>query len=134
MKNKLNAAAAGNQGEKIRSDCFIQVELTISKGINIELNSKVKTLWGKSIIGLVLDIFKYFEISDANVLIEDYGALPYVISARAEAAIKKIIETDKEYLVEFIKENNYKTSRERNRISRLYLPGNTPGLMINAGI
>ena len=30
--------------------------------------------------------------------------------------------------------NLYQTTRERNRFSRLYLPGNTPSLMINAGI
>ena len=31
-------------------------------------------------------------------------------------------------------ENKYETTRDRNRFSRLYLPGNTPSLMINAGI
>ena len=31
-------------------------------------------------------------------------------------------------------ENSYSTSRDRFRFTRLYLPGNTPGLMINAGL
>ncbi|OFY17575.1 MAG: citrate lyase ACP [Bacteroidetes bacterium GWF2_33_38] len=33
-----------------------------------------------------------------------------------------------------INENNYKSSKESFRFSRLYLPGNTPSMMINAGI
>ena len=51
-----------------------------------------------------------------------------------EAAVKQLIDTDLEYLPEFLTENNYSTTRDRFRFSRLYLPGNTPGLMINAGL
>jgi citrate lyase subunit beta/citryl-CoA lyase len=51
-----------------------------------------------------------------------------------EAAIKQLIETDKEYLPEMIPENNHSTTRDRFRFSRLYLPGNNPGLFINAGL
>jgi len=64
----------------------------------------------------------------------------FVIAARIEAAIKQLgiinyeLGIEKIFLTEFIKENNYSTARDRNRISRLYLPGNTPPLMINAGI
>jgi len=35
---------------------------------------------------------------------------------------------------EIIEENKYSSTRERFRFSRLYLPGNTPSLMLNAGI
>ena len=51
-----------------------------------------------------------------------------------ESAIKQLINTDLEYLPEFLKENLYSTTQDRFRFSRLYLPGNTPGLMINAGL
>jgi citrate lyase subunit beta/citryl-CoA lyase len=64
----------------------------------------------------------------------DSGALPFVISARLEAAIKKVIETELEYLPDLLPENCYQTERDRFRFSRLYLPGNTPGLMLNAGL
>ncbi len=33
-----------------------------------------------------------------------------------------------------IEENNYATTKDRTRFSRLYLPGNSPSLMLNAGI
>jgi citrate lyase subunit beta/citryl-CoA lyase len=54
--------------------------------------------------------------------------------ARLEAAIKKLIKTDKEFLPEMIPQNTYQTQRDTFRFSRLYLPGNSPKLMINAGI
>ncbi|MEA2007794.1 MAG: aldolase/citrate lyase family protein, partial [Chloroflexota bacterium] len=38
------------------------------------------------------------------------------------------------YWPELIAENRYSTAKDRSRRSRLYLPGNTPKLMINAGI
>ena len=51
-----------------------------------------------------------------------------------EAAIRQLNGSDKEYLLPMLAENLYGTARDRNRFSRLYLPGNTPSLMINAGI
>lgn len=66
--------------------------------------------------------------------VNDSGALPFVIAARLESAVKQLISTDLEYLPEFLSENGYSTIRDRFRFSRLYLPGNTPGLMINAGL
>ena len=127
-------ASAGNKGKGIRSDCFVSIELTENSGLEIQLESKVNVLYGESIKKLTKEIFSFFEIANAKVNIEDFGALPLVIAARIEAAIKQLVDTYKEFLTEFIEENKYQTTRDRNRISRLYLPGNTPPLMINAGI
>jgi len=127
-------AIAGNSGPKVRSDCEITLELKTEKGIIIDLVSKVKTLYGQSIKDLICDILEFFGIRNASVTINDSGALPFVIAARLESAVKLIIETDLEYLPEFISENRYPTTSDRSRFSRLYLPGNTPGLMINAGL
>ena len=66
--------------------------------------------------------------------IVDRGALPLVLAARIEAAIKGCLDSDKEYLLDFIPENLSFTTRDQTRRSRLYLPGNTPKLMLNAGI
>jgi len=127
-------ATAGNKDEKDRSDCFVSLELATSGGIQIDLKSKVKSLYGESIISLCREILTFFTIEHAVLKIEDKGALPFVLAARLEAAIKQLIKTEKEYLPELIPENRYSTTRDRHRISRLYLPGNTPSLMINAGI
>ena len=127
-------AKAGNSGPKIRSDCEISVELRQKGGIQIDLISKVKTLYGDSITEQCADILKFFKIRNVMVSVNDSGALPFVIAARLEAAVKKLIDTNLEYLPELIRENRYSTSRERFRFSRLYLPGNTPSMMLNAGL
>lgn len=131
---KKSLAVAGNSGPKVRSDCEISLEIRSEGGIEIDLVSKVKVLYGASIKTQIYEILDLFGIKDAGVKILDSGALPFVISARLESAVKQLIETDLEYLPEFYKENNYSTVRDRFRFARLYLPGNSPGLMINAGL
>lgn len=125
---------AGNNGEKDRSDCKVVLEITTSGGIQIDLVSKVKSLYGDTIIRISKEVLKFFSIEHANLVIEDKGALDFVICARLEAAIKKLVETDKEFLPEMLNENLYTTAFDQPRFTRLYLPGNTPSLMINAGI
>lgn len=133
-KMKKSIAIAGNSGLKIRSDCEITLELKSEGGIILDLVSKVKALYGESIIILASEILEFFGIKNGLVKISDSGALPFVIAARLESAVKQVINTDLDYLPELIKENRYSTTRDRFRFSRLYIPGNTPGLMINAGL
>jgi citrate lyase subunit beta/citryl-CoA lyase len=132
MSNKI--ATAGNTGKKVRSDCFVTLELKDSGGIQIDQKSKVEVMYGKANIELCKDILSFFEIENALLTLEDKGAVPLVIAARIEAAIKQLIDTDKEYLLEFIEENKYTSEKEQFRFSRLYLPGNSPSMMLNAGI
>ncbi|MCD4789993.1 MAG: HpcH/HpaI aldolase/citrate lyase family protein, partial [Bacteroidales bacterium] len=133
-KQKNNIASAGNKGTRVRSDCFVTLEIRKDGGLQIDIKSKVDVLFGEQIRKLAIEILEFFEIKNAVLQIEDTGALLFVLSARIEAAIKKLIDTDKEYIIELIPENRYQTEKERFRFSRLYLPGNTPSLMINAGI
>ncbi len=132
MSNKI--ATAGNMGKKVRSDCFVTLELTDSGGIVIDQQSKVSVMYGEQNEKLCKDILEFFDIKNANLKLEDKGALPLVIAARIEAAVKELIDTDKEYLLDFIDENKYNSEKEQFRFSRLYLPGNTPSMMLNAGI
>jgi len=124
----------GNKGKSVRSDCSISLECTDSGGINLQIDSRVKALFGKQIEMLVHEMFTFYDLKNVSLLIEDAGALPFVLAARIEAAIKKLIPTEKEFLLPFLKQNYYQTKKDKNRFSRLYLPGNTPSLMINAGI
>lgn len=132
MNTKM--ATAGNKGEKDRSDCYVSLELKTSGGIQINITSKVATLYGEAIDDLCLSVLTYFGIENALLEVEDKGALPFVMAARLEAAVKQVIQTDVEYLPEILPENLYATKKDKLRISRLFLPGNTPSLMINAGI
>lgn len=125
---------AGNSGPKVKSDCCVTMELTKSGGIDISLNSKVELYYGDSIRELILDILSYFGIKNAVITMEDTGALPFAIAARVSACVKQLIDTNKEYLPEFLETNRYSTAKDRFRLTRLYLPGNNPYLMINAGL
>jgi citrate lyase subunit beta / citryl-CoA lyase len=129
-----SSSAAGNSGPKVRSDCEIFLSLTNKGGIEIDLTSKVKSLYGDSIIKLCTEVLHFFNIRNASVKIIDSGALPFVITARIEAAIKKLMSSDLEFLPAMLPVNNYSTAPDRRRFSRLYLPGNNPSLMINAGL
>jgi citrate lyase subunit beta/citryl-CoA lyase len=132
MKN--NIAITGNTGPKVRSDCEVVLTVTSRRGLVIDLDSKVMALYGESITELVSSVLAFYEIRNAHVRITDSGALPFVITARLEAAVRKLVKTDREYLPSLLPQNLYSTSRDKCRFSRLYLPGNTPGLMINAGL
>lgn len=127
-------ATAGNKGKKVRSDCHVTIGLTSSGGIVIELTSKVKFMFGADITRRINEVLHFFEIENARVEMEDSGALPFVMAARLEAAVKKLVSSEKSFLTEFLEVNRYETTKDRNRFSRLYLPGNSPSLMINAGL
>jgi len=124
----------GNAGKGVRSDCQIHLELTDTGGVRLDLISKVDVLYGDDIRKEVHDILSFFQVQNARVKIEDSGALSLVIAARLEAAVKAQVQSRKEYLLPVLPENLKGTPGERNRFSRLYLPGNTPSLMVNAGI
>jgi citrate lyase subunit beta / citryl-CoA lyase len=134
IKHMGTIITTGNKGKTIRSDCFVTLELKDDGGIDLQLESKVEVMYGESIRRLANEVLAFFGIKNVFLKIEDSGALPLVITARIEAAIKKLITTEAEFLPQLLPENKYSTTRDRNRFSRLYLPGNTPSLMINAGI
>jgi citrate lyase subunit beta/citryl-CoA lyase len=129
-----NIATAGNRGKRVRSDCFVTLELKENGGLEIVVQSKVKAMFGKEIEKLAKEVLNFFDIRNARLQIEDSGALPFVMAARIEAAVKLVSDTKKEFLFDVIEENKYETAKDQFRFSRLYLPGNTPSLMINAGL
>jgi citrate lyase subunit beta / citryl-CoA lyase len=130
-----NKSSAGNRSDKIRSDCYIELALRNSGGLKIDLKSKVESMYGESIRELIIDMCRFFNIKNAKIKIEDYGALPFTITARIETAIKRISPgIKKEYLLPINKKSQYKSAKQRFRRSRLYLPGNEPKYLINAGL
>jgi len=125
---------AGNRGKDIRSDCYVEFIPDNSGGRIIDIKSKVDALFGKSIRNLAEQILDLFGIDHATLIIEDAGALDFVLAARIEAAIKKIVQPDKEFLLPMLEQNKFIKAKDAFRFSRLYLPGNSPKLMLNAGI
>lgn len=127
-------AIAGNMGKKVRSDCHIEMELQESGGRQINIQSKVNVMFGRTNRQLINEILDFYEIENVSINMTDSGALPFVIAARMEACIKKLVDTPKEYLLKLEDFNTTDTIKEQQRFSRLYLPGNSPSMMLNAGI
>lgn len=127
-------AEAGNRGSSVRSDCWVSIQCNTGSGINFILESKVKVLYGESIEKLVRGMLEFYEIDAAEVTLEDAGALPFVIMARLETAVRRLgLDKGKRYLPEW----NYATPpvrSDRFRRSRLYLPGDQPKLFLNAAV
>ncbi|TSA29057.1 MAG: citrate lyase ACP [Ignavibacteriales bacterium] len=131
----VKKGSAGKRGNNIRSDCFVEIELTKGKGIRSSLQSKVNSMYGQNINDLIITMCDFFEIKHAEILVEDNGALPFTLAARFEAAYKKLRPDDsREFLPSMNKNNFYLTQKDRMRRSRLYLPGNEPKFYSNAGL
>jgi len=128
-------AEAGMKGKAVRSDCWVRITLADSGGIDLKLASKVEPMYGESIRKLVDDELVALGVANAQVELEDAGALPFVMMARIESAVRRLgMEVGEGYLPEFAPHTQYETQRNRFRRSRLYLPGNQPKLMLNAGL
>lgn len=142
MSNATQTAAkfseAGRCGPEVRSDCWVRVTPGDSGGVSVDLKSKVESMYGDSIRKQTAEVLGKLGLSHAAVEMEDSGALPFVIAARLEAAARRLESagggTDTECLPEMAAHCTYGTTRDRFRRSRLYLPGNEPKYMLNAGL
>jgi citrate lyase subunit beta/citryl-CoA lyase len=126
---------AGKRGPSVRSDCWIQVELRDSGGVHVHLTSKVAGLFGNRIVGQLKDGCAALGVEHAQVTIEDQGALPFAIAARLEAAVRR---TEHKVALPWLLPQSarctYRSTAQRLRRSRLYLPGNEPKFYVNAGL
>jgi citrate lyase subunit beta/citryl-CoA lyase len=140
-QSTTDTAEAGRRGSDVRSDCWVRITLADSGGIDLRLKTKVESMYGDSIRKLVTDELTAIGVPNAKVEVEDAGALPFVLMARVEAAVRRLhgeagtaVSAVNEYLPEFEPHAQYPTERDRFRRSRLYLPGNEPRFMLNAGL
>lgn len=117
------------------SDCWVRLEIKERGGLKIEIRSKVKSMYGEAISKTAEDMMNFFKIENASLFIEDGGSLPFVLTARIEAAVRQCFPQKKEeYLAPVAPQNVYQVERDRFRRSRLYIPGDQPRLIINAGL
>jgi citrate lyase subunit beta/citryl-CoA lyase len=127
-------ALAGNMGEQVRSDCHVKLSLPGKGGIKIKLQSRVEAMYGGHIRQQVSTLLENLGVTHARIDLEDSGALPFVIAARVEAAVQQLLKNNRLAMPDMLPSNMVESARDRFRFSRLYLPGNTPSLMLNAGI
>ena len=130
----LGAGECGQRGKEVRSDCWIRVEIRSQGGVQVQLKSTVEAYYGDSIRALVQEGAKVFGISHAAIEVEDGGALPFVLMARMEVACRRAIPGLQTRWVPPGSAPSRTSRRDRFRRSRLYLPGNEPKYMLNAGL
>jgi len=132
----LNTTAfeAGRSGPEVRSDCRAVLEPRASGGIDLELQSKVASYYGESILTQARQVLADLGIEHARLFLDDAGALPFVIAARIEAAARRArLAAGRRSLPEPVA-LPASSPRDRLRRSRLYLPGSEPKYFINAGL
>ena len=126
---------SGLVGSKLQSDCVVRYNPATKGGVQIELKSKISPLYDRSIRETAAWTLHELKIEHGSLLIEDGGAVPFTLMARIEAAVRMADPQLKlQALPKIEKHATYPSTKERFRRSRLYLPGNQPKLMLNAGI
>jgi citrate lyase subunit beta/citryl-CoA lyase len=125
---------AGLWGREIRSDVHVRIEPRDRGGIAIDLESRVKPYYGESILRQAEEVLEALGVRHAQVQIRDEGALPFVIAARIEAAVRRAgLGEGTRVLPDRIALPN-SSGRDRMRRSRLYLPGSEPKYFVNAAL
>lgn len=128
--------SCGRRGPDVRSDSWVELELRDTGGIEVQLKSKVDFMYGEANRQLVADTLAVLGVEHCRVTIEDTGALPFVLSARIETAVRRALRgrSVPEALPEPGPSFARPSTRDCWRRSRLYLPGNEPRFFLNARI
>jgi len=126
---------AGRVGEDVRSDLHVSVTVRKTGGRKVEVSSKVSAYYGRSIDRVTKRVLDAFGDQHVQVTLNDKGALPFVIAARVETALRRAgLKPKGDPRPKRTVKLTGATERERLRRSRLYLPGNEPKFFVNAGL
>lgn len=128
MKRRITASA----GTTERADCHITVQEAEQPSLTI--SSKVQVTYGAALRREVMTALTALGAQDLAVSVDDQGALPYTVLARVEAAVRRLRPTTTASLAVAQVAPNQAHGRAGLLRTRLYLPGNTPKFIINAGL
>lgn len=128
MKRRITASA----GTTERADCHITVQEAEQPSLTI--SSKVQVTYGAALRREVMTALTALGAQDLAVSVDDQGALPYTVAARVEAAVRRLRPTTMASLAVAQVAPNQAHDRTGLLRTRLYLPGNTPKFIINAGL
>ncbi len=134
MYDRSIVAEAGRSGPEVRSDVRVRIEARDQGAIEIELHSRVEPYYGDSIRRQAESVLEELGIRYADVQMEDEGALPFVISARIEAAARRAGLGQGTRVLPDGVALPPASARDRIRRSRLYVPGSEPKYFINAAL
>ena len=125
--------SSGNPTAK--SDFYVEFVPNNSGGVKIDIQSKTTVLHFSKLKNSCQNTLADLKVKHGALSVIDNGGQYFVLQARIESAIKLVSpENINQSLPIFKKHAQYKSSRNRFRRSRLYLPGTQAKLMLNAGI
>jgi citrate lyase subunit beta/citryl-CoA lyase len=134
VDREMATGEAGHSGAEIRSDVQVRVEPRDRGGVDIAIESRVQPYYGNSIRRQAEEVLEALGVRHAQVQIHDEGALPFVIAARIEAAVRRAgLGQGTRVLPERIAVPE-PSARDRIRRSRLYVPGSEPKYFVNAAL
>ncbi len=84
MSKKVEPAHAGTLES---SDLFVRIVPIEGEGIEIELESSVYEIYSEAIKKSILESARALKATGIKIMVQDKGALDYVIKARVQAAI-----------------------------------------------
>ncbi len=79
----------GTAGREKPQDCIVTVDLERKSGIEIQLNSKMEKMFGDAIQKAIREALSEMNVKAANVKVDDFGSLDFVIKARTKTAVKR---------------------------------------------
>ena len=79
----------GTAGREKPQDCIVTVDLERKSGIEIQLNSKMEKMFGDAIQKAIREALCEMNVKAANVKVDDFGSLDFVIKARTKTAVKR---------------------------------------------
>lgn len=120
--------STGFSGAGVRAD--VRIEIEDSEQPEVAIESTVASMYGSAIERQVRSILGRFGDPNLRVHVDDCGALPFVIEARLEAALASHLNRP----LPSVQAPTRVRPRSRMRRSRLYVPGNSPKLMVNCGL
>src|SRR5512147_3212771 len=123
---------AGHWGKEVRSDVHVAFEVRDGGGVEISLESRVASYYGSAILEQARAALDELGVKHARVSIHDEGALPFVIAARIEAAVRRAGLALGKRSLPAQHPLPPPSAKDRLRRSRLYLPGSEPKYYINA--
>lgn len=88
-------------GAEETGDIAITIEPGEVPGIVINLESKVKEIFGDAIETTIREVLEQFRVKNANITVRDKGALDFVVRARTMCAICRAAEITYDWSEEY---------------------------------
>jgi citrate lyase subunit beta/citryl-CoA lyase len=138
MKGKPGEAEAGafRAGVKGRSDCLVTY-VPGDAALSVEVESSVRALFGRHVAAAAKRAAGDLGLWTGKISVVDEGALDHVVEARVEAALMAAGTRTSARAEGDGRRADQPVSaslRDRPRRTRLYVPGNQPDLILNAGL